>query len=77
MTSNSRQHELIKCMGDALEQADLSKVPPVALPALLYWSLCHGLSLPLTGEVTPDRASDYLAVVTVVLTVLFGLWPRD
>jgi hypothetical protein len=77
MTTDPRQRELIRRASEALEQADLSMVPPVATAALLYWWLCHVLSLPVTGAVTPNRASDYLGVVTVVLTVLFGLWPRD
>ncbi len=77
ITADPRQRELIKRVVDTLEHAGLSKVPPVALPALLYWWLCHVLSLPLTGEVTSAQAADYLGVVTVVLTVLFGLWARN
>jgi hypothetical protein len=77
IAADPRQRELIRRVVDTLEQADLSKVPPIAVSALLYWWLCHVLSLPLTGEVTSAQAADYLGVVTVVLTVLFGLWPRS
>jgi len=77
IAADPRQRELIRRVVDTLEQADLSKVPPVVVSALLYWWLCHVLSLPLTGEVTSAQAADYLGVVTVVLTVLFGLWPRS
>ena len=77
IAADPRQRELIRCAVDTLERADLSKVPPAAVSALLYWWLCHVLSLPLTGEVTSAQAADYLGVVTVVLTVLFGLWPRS
>jgi hypothetical protein len=76
IAADPRQRELIKRVGDVLEQANFSKVPPVT-SALLYWWLCHVLGLPLTGAVTPAQAADYLGVVTVVLTVLFGLRPRS
>lgn len=77
IAADPQQRELIRRVGDTLERAGLSKVPPVALSALLYWWLCHAPSLPLAAEVTPAQASDYLGVITVVLTVLFGLWPRN
>jgi hypothetical protein len=75
--ADPRQREMIKRMRDALKQADLSGVAPIALSALLYWWLCHALNLPLTGEGTSAQTPDYLAVITLVITVLFGLRPRS
>ena len=77
IAADPRQRELIRRVGDTLKQADLSKIPPVAFSALLYCWLCHALSLPLTGEATSAQVAEYLAVVSVVLTVLFGSWPRS
>jgi hypothetical protein len=72
------QHQvLLRRVSDALKQADLSNVPPVAVPALLYWWLCHHLGLSLTGQVTSAQSPVYLTVITVVLTVLFGMRSRS
>jgi len=76
ITTNPEQQKLIERMTGTLKQADLSKVPPIAIPVLLYWWLCHVLCLPLSGEVTSDQAANYLGVITLVFTVFVSLWPR-
>jgi hypothetical protein len=76
ITADPRHRKVITRMGDTLKHADLSKIPPFALSTLLYWWLCHALSLSLIGEVTSTQASDYLSVVALVLTVL-GLLSRS
>jgi hypothetical protein len=76
ITVDPEQQKLIERMTGTLKQADLSKVPPIAIPVLLYWWLCHVLGLPLSGEVTPVQAANYLGVITLVFTVFVSLWPR-
>lgn len=77
ISADSEGRTLIEHITRALTRADLSEAPRVAIPVLLYWWLCHALRLPLTGDVTPAQQAAYIAVVGVVVTVLFYLWPSS
>ena len=75
ITDDPEQRKLIERVTGTLKKADLSRVPRVVIPVALYWFLCTRLGLPLNGAVAEARSADYLGVITIVLMVLFYLWP--
>jgi hypothetical protein len=68
---------LIERMTETLKHADLTKVPRVTIPILLYLGLCHQLGLPLDAHITAAQHGDFLGVITIVLMVMLYLWPLN